>query len=782
MTPVKIEVLKGMDSSVVEGLGDSPVNLVNVVHTRDGGYRPRLGRTAMLSGVLAFRQFSVTQYAYYQTASGSYLYNMKTGISTAYPALVASRDVVVYGDRVVVSGVTGNAVVPRFGALSLDDFVDESGPVGGSAEVIPTPAEGIYSQVVTQAATLGLGVHNIIADIRVSVELRAPSSGSFMGTAPITYTGPWVWSGGGFHFTSGGVQMVLLCFRLKVGSVAGTSMNPGEAKPNYLQNQFLIALPDQPQAADGTPIYGPYEPIFTITGIPADYEPVFYTSTTREVYTGYGLRGIPFYTSGVTVPQYGAFRMVNEKATQTVWYVVSSTSITLPNPSPPGVLDQPNPPIGTTVAFGGGIAMFAGYALDESVYNNTGQPMDYPQMYYNMTGRNQMGAPLHLMADYINRATPGGRAPSYNPVYRWQRVLASQLVGGSTYILHQYPAAGDEEPPLFATFFPVGSKAVFGSARTWVAPEYAIITDHNPATITDRHQAQIITRALRSYAASGPRTVFYSEPNSLDFNEQFIVPPFRKSRTVTALAATSAGVMVFGEADGVLISGDSLASFRATAIDIPGATSQATVTQWRGAVIYANNSGLYILSDGSGSKVVSNPVSREWGNPVGISLNDEDGTVLISFSDKPDLHYDIQRDAWSKWTESHTALPTSSDELIVAGGSPVQISKLNGSPEAAEAEWVVDGGATDIRKTWDRVSYRKVPFVNETTLSVKASNKSDWRVSSSTTDQESGVMVHRINEQSSALRVRLQFSGDTVIGGPLTLNVRGGREETSIKD
>lgn len=777
MPTFRIDVLKGMDSSVVRGMADHPYRLENVVHTRNGGYKPAPTGMLMLENVRAFKQFSYPRYAYVRMDNNSTaLYDIQTGQVTQYGSQ-GYRDLAVYGDQIVTSGsVLGNAPV-NFG-LGLQSL---SVPTQG--DIIP-PQDRIFSEVPTRAFDLKMGSTEVIPDIRMTAEC-VPETGYTV--APTDAYSNYVLPGGRKGFTTG-IPYVMTVYFARTSRALGTIINPGSASAPYLAPMFVLWIPAEPRDANGTPILGEYTLRLRFTGVPTGYEAQFYgTQQTVSLSAPRARMQASLQVAGVgdtAVSINDTVASYMNMGGYAVWIALSAGTLK-------GALNPPSTrewKPGDTYRQDGVDFQLLGYSEDNDYYQSSATLND-ATLYYHLLQRGGTGAPLYLMAEYSNRANPTVTGNSLKAFY-WGRFDAEKQTDDS-YVVRRYHPEPRESSPDLATFFPMGTRAVSSGGRVWVAADYVITTALATSRVQDRHSVVPLNYVQREYAnnarGASIRTLYYSEPNQpLDFRENFIIPPMRKSYTITALAATSSGVIAFGNADACLISGDSPANFRATALDIPGTLSQATVGSYKGSVVYANEEGLYLL-DGGTPTLVSEPVTREWGTPLALSVNALEGTILVSFGDKPSLHFDIRRKDWSVWNMHQLllgslghALPVEQDYHVAAvpkSSGRADVFGLTGEGSAhALARFSLDAGSPETRKHFLKVSYRR-DGAQPVELEVAGQG-----VSSTKQDNESTLMMHRINHHGNSVDLTFRFGFQAVIGGPIVVEAKGVKEATDIRE
>lgn len=765
MTDIRIEALKGMNSSVIKGMGDSPLALTNVIFRRDGGYAVAPSGTQRILGARVFKQFSVRRYAFLQEAGGAYLYDLKNFTKTLYSGAGGTilKDAVAYGSYVITSGnyvgagVTGGPLTPN----SLSGEVSDGEPTGGP-DTLETRAYGLDLTSFPLIAPVTYMVKYVPAFAPGNAVKAAAAGDPTYRYDNETYLG----------FNVGSWHLITVYFRRKAGRV-GTVLNPTEAKPLYLANHLTLLLPAYPTDAAAAPIYGQYHPAFTFTGIPEDYEPVIFG------FSGPATPGTP--TAANKIPSQGTDIVLHDVITvQTngsfgLWQATGAgTLASWPN------LPGTNYELGAEVSFSGIPFRFIGYQYTDYGYGaGSGGTyfVDESQM-FNYLQAQGLDAPLFLMADYINRARPGPLPQNGNtPRHRWGRLNVIQT--GAEYRVTRSAHRNAELNPDRATFFPIGSRSAESNGVVWVAADYVIRNTFTPSVVNNRTATFNISPMVREWAKAGRmRTVYYSQPYSLDFGEDFVIPPLPRSATITAVEATLSGVIVFGEADACLISGDSPASFRATSLNIPGTISQETVATLNGVTYYANADGLYMLNGGQ-AQLLSEPVADIWriAPPSSISVNTREGTLLISMLATHTMHYDTLRNAWSSWSVNQVigtsgfAMPFAHASHILATPTGTIYTMDALSLATAEAVFLVDGASPGTRKTFTKASYKAEREISGATeLYYRASEAEEWRKSSSTTDGDLATMMHRLSAHGNALYVRLSFKNASV-GGPLTIGV-----------
>ena len=219
------------------------------------------------------------------------------------------------------------------------------------------------------------------------------------------------------------------------------------------------------------------------------------------------------------------------------------------------------------------------------------------------------------------------------------------------YIYRSRAAVRDDFTPT--CFFPCGDINEPHQGRTWVVPDTVWRYYAYEGSVT----ADIQRVGGNFWESTQLRqTVYYSEPDvPWDFQERFIVLPLAKSTKIVAVQSIGNYLIFLGDADGVVLSGESEANFYAKSIDIPGAYYQDLTTVMNGVLYYRGIGGIYRLNGGTAERI-SDEVAPLIPDAVGAreSISRDDTHIHFQLDNFLVLTYDTISNAWSTQDTFHS--------------------------------------------------------------------------------------------------------------------------------
>lgn len=293
--------------------------------------------------------------------------------------------------------------------------------------------------------------------------------------------------------------------------------------------------------------------------------------------------------------------------------------------------------------------------------------------------------------------------PKTNALGPWEQLYAQGTPGGVVEVFRSKDPTPDPYYPH--SFFPAGKITELHLARTWVMAD-AVWRSYVKRTaltnvVTDMEEGEWETTTQR-------RTVYYSEPETpWLFIERFINLPMDKSRQVVAMRSLGEYLVFLGDADAVVLSGDSEANFNVSNLDIPGAFSQNTTATHQGVLYYRGVGGIYRMSGGRAeeiSKPIANLIPRKPTIPdEGLAVDGEFGRLLVRVATNQLLVFDIATEAWSVLAENVQPLQVGKSGY---GGMAGKLYALDGKPNKPMliSYRDLDGGSAVVRKSVKSVS------------------------------------------------------------------------------